>query len=91
MKFEWDENKRQNNIQNHHLDFAHAPSVFEGDVYTILDDRKDYGEERFITFGLLNGQVVVVAHTETADTIRVISMRKALKYEAESYFRQLGY
>jgi uncharacterized protein len=90
MKFEWDEAKRKANIQNHGLDFAHAPEVFVGDIYTILDDRKDYGEERFITFGLLRGQVVVIAHTERDDRIRVISMRKALKYEAENYFLKIG-
>lgn len=91
VKFEWDETKRKRNIVNHGLDFAHASQVFAGDIYTILDDREDYGEERFITFGLLRGQVMVIAHTEQGDSIRIISMRKALKYEAENYFERVGY
>ena len=51
------------------------------DMLNSLDDREDYGEERFVTFGLLDGRVVAVVHTETEDTIRVISIRKAKKRE----------
>jgi uncharacterized protein len=46
-------------------------------------------KERFITFGLLQGQVVVVVHTESEDLIRVISVRKATKYEQQTYFEQI--
>lgn len=53
----------------------------------MIDDRKDYGEERFVTFGLLDSRVVAVAHTETADTIRVISIRKATKREQALFFK----
>ena len=62
MNFEWDETKRQSNLQKHGLDFVEAGQVFVGETTTILDDRFDYGEARFVTFGLLNGRVVVVAH-----------------------------
>ncbi len=47
------------------------------------------GEERFVTFGLLEDRVVAVAHTETADTIRVISIRKAKKHEQALFFEGL--
>ena len=55
--------------------------MFEGATFTFEDDRFAYGEQRFITLGLLRGFVVVVVHTEIDETIRVISMRKATKYE----------
>jgi hypothetical protein len=64
--------------------------VFEGETVTILDDRFDYGEARFVTFGLLDGRVVAVAHTETDELIRIISVRKATGYEESSYFKEIS-
>ena len=58
------------------LDFVDAPRVFEGVTYTFEDDRFDYGEERFVTLGLLDGIVVSIVHTESPRTMRVISFRK---------------
>lgn len=46
----------------------------------------DYGEIRYITLGMLNGVVVIIATTETEKTIHVISMRKADKNEQKIYF-----
>ena len=60
--------------------------MFAGQTITILDDRFDYGEPRFITVGLLQGRVVVIAHTETDAVVRIISVRKATKHEEISYF-----
>ena len=57
---------------------------------TFEDRRFDYGEQRFITMGLLNGEVIVVVTAETDEEIRVISMRKAEQNEQEIYFRNLG-
>jgi uncharacterized protein len=89
MEFEWDELKRISNLHKHGIDFADVPIVFNGSTVTVEDERFDYGEERFITFGLLQGQVVVVVHTESFDLIRVISVRKATKYEQQTYFEQI--
>ena len=86
MNFEWDEAKRIKNIEKHGIDFSDAPLIFERYTLTVQDDRFDYGEERFVTFGLLEGRVVAVVHTEDIDTIRIISMRKATGYEERSYF-----
>jgi len=63
--------------------------IFAGYTLTIEDDRYDYGEERFVTFGILDGSVVVVVHTETENLIRIISIRKARKYEEKAYFSQI--
>lgn len=90
MKFTWDEEKRRANILKHGFDFVDAKEVFEGVTFTIEDDRFDYGEERFITIGLLRGAVVVIAHTEKGNEIRIISMRKATKHEQKIYFEGLS-
>jgi len=90
MKFEWDEEKRQLSLQKHGVDFVGIEEVFEGATVTILDDRFDYEEERFVTFGLLNGRVVVIAHTESDEVIRIISVRKATKNEESSYFKEIS-
>jgi uncharacterized protein len=89
MEFEWDESKRTSNLRKHSIDFSDVPTVFGGSIVTVEDDRFDYGEERFVTFGLLQGQVVAVVHTESEDYIRIISARKATKYEQENYFQQI--
>jgi uncharacterized DUF497 family protein len=63
MKIEWDENKRLTNLLKHGIDFADVWQIFEYDRATDIDDRFDYGEVRYLTFGLLRGDVIVVAHT----------------------------
>ena len=89
MNFEWDDAKRKSNIKKHGIDFINAPMLFDGYTLTIADERYDYGEERFITFGILEGRVVVVTHTEREGSIRIISIRKATKYENKAYFSQI--
>ena len=90
MRFEWDDAKRQSNLLKHGFDFVGIEEVFAGDTVTILDDRFDYGEKRFLTLGLLQERVVVIAHTETDEMIRIISVRKATKNEETSYFQQIA-
>ncbi len=90
MKFMWDEAKQRANLAKHGFDFADAETVFTGMTYTFGDDRTYYGENRFITLGMLKGRVVLIAHTENDDEIRIISMRKAAKHEQEKYFRGFG-
>jgi uncharacterized DUF497 family protein len=89
MRYEWDEAKRQSNIQKHGIDFVGIEKAFAGTTLTIWDDRFDYGESRFITLGILSGRVVVIAHTEAQEIIRVISVRKASKNEEASYFQEI--
>lgn len=90
MRYEWDETKRQTNLRQHGIDFADIPQVLEGDLFVLEDDRYEYGETRFIAFGLLSGRVVVVAYTERGeDVIRLISARKASKHETRQYYHQI--
>lgn len=89
MKMVWDETKRRANIKKHGLDFADAALAFAGVTCTFEDARFDYDEQRFITLGMLHDTVVVIAHTESARELRVISMRKATKHEQTLYFQNL--
>ena len=90
VRFEWDEAKRRANIRKHGIDFVGIDEVFDGVTLTIEDTRLDYGTTRFVTLGLLNGRVVVVAHTEQNDAIRIISVRKATKHEETNYFKKIA-
>ena len=56
---------------------ARAAEIFAGATLTIPDDRKDYGESRFITIGLLDGRMVVSVWRPRGAARRVISLRKA--------------
>ena len=90
MRFEWDEAKRESNLLKHGIDLVDVEKVFVGETVTILDDRFDYGEERFITLGLLDERVVVILHTERDDLIRLISARKATRNEEINYFQEIA-
>lgn len=89
MKVVWDEAKRRANLRKHGLDLADAEHVLAGITYTIEDRRFGYGDRRFITLGMLRDTVVVMAHTETPATFRVISMRKATRNEQILYFQNI--
>ncbi|CAG0951345.1 hypothetical protein ANRL3_00257 [Anaerolineae bacterium] len=90
MRFEWDETKRRINLRRHGIDFVDGENVFRGDTLTIEDTRLDYGETRYVRLGLLKGRVVAVIHTEQDNVIRIISIRKATKYEEEKYLKQIS-
>ena len=90
MTFEWDEAKQAANIRKHGIDFADVPAIFERDTITVIDDRFEYDETRYLTLGLLKSRVILVVHTESDDTIRIISARKATRYEEKTYFEQIA-
>ncbi len=86
MRFEWDAWKNRENIRKHGIDFADVWQLFTGPMLVALDDREDYGEDRWIGIGMLRGQVVVIVFTETnEETTRIISARKALSHERRRY------
>jgi uncharacterized protein len=89
MEFTWSEAKRAANLKAHGLDFVDAPLVFDGATFTFEDDRFSYGEQRFVTLGLLAGVPVSIVHTENDHEIRIISFRKATQREAQIYFREV--
>ena len=89
MRFTWSERKRAINLKEHGLDFIDASRVFEGLTFTFEDERFAYGEQRFVTLGLLAGVPVSIAHTESDDEIRIISFRKATGREASRFFSEV--
>lgn len=88
--FEWDEQKRLQNLRKHGIDFADAALIFGGFTLTAEDERENYGEQRYLTLGLLEDVVVSVTHTERLDSIRIISIRKATRYETRFYFSHIA-
>ena len=90
MQFEWDKEKNASNIRKHGVSFETAKRIFENPVLTWLDDRQDYGEDRFISIGTVDAvAVVVVAHTDREGRIRLISARPASRKERQRYHEQI--
>jgi len=85
MPIEFDPAKRKATLDARGLDMARADEVFAGATLTVEDDRKDYGEDRFITIGFLDGRMVVLVWTPRNDTPRIISMRRANEREQALY------
>lgn len=90
MNIVWDERKRKAHLKKHGLDFTDARQVFAGSMVVFEDDREAYGEQRMLGIGALGVLVVVLAHTEDNETIRIFSMRKAEKHEEDRYYREIG-
>ncbi|WP_375469698.1 BrnT family toxin [uncultured Nostoc sp.] len=91
MKFEWDKNKNQQNIQKHGITFEEATEIFDGVVFTSIDERYDYEEIREISIGSIQGVVIItVAHTDRNGKIRLISARKATPKERKTYYEYLA-
>ncbi|MEH2191754.1 MAG: BrnT family toxin [Nostoc sp.] len=91
MKFEWDKNKNQQNIQKHGISFEEATEIFEGVVFTSIDERYDYEEIREISIGSIQGVIIItVAHTDRNGKIRLISARKATPKEKRTYYEYLA-
>jgi uncharacterized protein len=78
MNLEWDEAKNRSNIRKHGFDFADAEEMFRGVLLIRPDTREDYGEERWIGIGIIQGRFAFVTFAEPSpETLRVISLRKA--------------
>ena len=91
MKFEWDENKNQQNRQKHGISFEEAKEIFSSIVFTSVDRRFDYNEIREVSIGTIQcGVIVTVAHTERSGKTRLISARKATPKERRQYYEYLA-
>jgi hypothetical protein len=87
VKFEWDPGKARQNRRNHRVSFQEAATVF-GDPLAVTYPDPDHStsEQRFITVGMSRaGQVLIVAHADRSETVRVISARKTTKRERKQY------
>lgn len=85
MNFDWDEAKRQANIEKHGVDFTHAISVLYDAPWFEIDDRREYGENRCRAIGLYQDVLLVVVFTIRNDAFRIISARRANSRERRKY------
>lgn len=91
LTFEWDPDKAERNLEKHGVSFPEASTVF-GDplAVTIADPDHSIGEERFATLGLSHRQrLIVVAHRDDDDRVRIISARLATPRERRSYEEEI--
>ena len=90
MQFEWDPDKAARNVEKHGVSFEEAVTVFYDPLATTFPDPDhSLGEARFITVGYsAHGRVLVVAHAERGDIIRIISARLATAREIRQYEKQ---
>ncbi len=91
MIIEWDPRKASSNIRKHGVSFIEAATAFEDPLsITYPDPDHSAGEARFLTFGHSSRQrLLVISHTETADTLRIISARRASKREQYEFTEAL--
>ena len=85
MPFEWDPAKAAANLKRHGVSFHEAGSVLADPLSTTFPDEVHSEDEgRFLTIGAsTRGNILVVAHTDRIDTIRIISARRATRQERE--------
>jgi len=83
--FEWDKSKAKANESKHGISFADTFAVFEDPNAVTLEDFQK-GEQRYVTIGMdAFGRILVVVYTWRDDNIRIISARKAVRYEVRQY------
>jgi uncharacterized protein len=89
LDFEWDDAKAAANFCKHGVTFEQAAYAFR-DPFAVewIDERTVYGEERVMLLGMGVGQILSVVYTERGERLRIISARRATKYEKDEYYRQ---
>ena len=87
MRIEWDPKKARSNLRKHGISFEEAATAVSDPMATTgPDPDHSVTEDRYITFGVsARGRLLVVAHTEEHETIRIISARLASKGERKLY------
>jgi hypothetical protein len=86
MEFEWDARKNERNISERGIPFEYVVRVFDGPMTVWIDDRRSYGEERFVGIGELDGRCFVVVWTKRGPNVyRLISARKANERETQRH------
>jgi uncharacterized protein len=92
LLFEWDDEKARRNLRKHGVTFEEAATVF-GDRLSVTIGDPDHshpGDERFVTMGQSHrGRILVIAHRDDADTVRIISAQFATNLERAQYESEL--
>jgi uncharacterized DUF497 family protein len=86
--FEWDDAKAEANLKKHKISFHEARRVFD-DFFALVEQdlSEDFGKDRFVATGMVDGVLIVVVYTERRERIRLISARKANSNEQSRYYR----
>jgi uncharacterized protein len=85
MVFEWDAAKNAANLEKHGIDFEDAIGIFDGPVLERTDDRRDYGDQRIVAFGVVEDRELAVVYTIRGTHRRIISARRADRNELKEY------
>ena len=90
--FEWDLNKAEINLKKHGIAFEYATTIFDDYLSrTIRDPEHSYDEERFVTMGeSSSSELLVVCHCDREERVRIISARRAERYERRNHQAQGG-
>ena len=88
-EFEWDDEKATQNIARHGVSFDAARLAFDDPfARERVDDREDYGEDRFILLGMVEAHLLAVTFTYRGERTRIISARAAEPYEHRRYHEE---
>ena len=90
MQFEWFEHKRLENLSSHGIDFIDAKEIWQGDVLEVPSDQDWHGEPRYLAYGVLEGRIITVVFTWRGEARRLISARRARRYERQDYQSLFG-
>ena len=85
MKFTYDSAKNDSNLAKHGLPLSNAKILDWDTVFSWIDERKNYGEERRIALVLMNERLYCVIYVESKIAMRIISLRKANNREMKIY------
>ena len=93
LEYEWSAHKSATNLAERGFDFAFASLIFEGKILEKVDDRRDYGEERFVAIGKADGITLTLVYTdriaeEGRPVRRIISARRSNSNERKAYQRK---
>jgi uncharacterized DUF497 family protein len=85
MRFEWYEQKRLENLRKHGIDLVDAKEIWQGAVLEVPSAQQEHGEQRHIAYGVLDGRIIAVVFTWRGESRRLISARRARRYERQNY------
>lgn len=88
MQIDYDPRKNERNLRERQISFDAASRFKFEQALVYVDDRRDYGEVRYVAIGPIDGRIHVLCFTETDAGIRVISLRKANDREVARYAKR---
>jgi uncharacterized DUF497 family protein len=87
--WDWDSEKQKRNFAKHGVEFSAATEFNWESALTASDDRRDYGERRFVSIGFIGERLHVLIWAERGERLRIISLRKANAREVKHYAKNI--